>query len=252
MDSLRSQSRSTESPITRIFGGKFRSSLRSPHQRESVTIEDWRSLQLDIQPEDVKTLRDALQHISHPQSVQISIPTRPGAILDATQQVLIDALPPVLILHMKRFLYDTKVGDVVKVGKQVSFSQELDIPSGTSPSPQPSHPSTVDLQISQRSYRPQNGHHKVSSTNCSEVCLIHTYSYKIYRAHASSRSLIPPRPVSIGRALYSRRAAPEPRALRSSTGSLDPHRRRACLGFASRGRVWRAGAGGSSAVSVVL
>lgn len=135
MDSLRSQSRSTESPITRIFGGKFRSSLRSPHQRESVTIEDWRSLQLDIQPEDVKTLRDALQHISHPQSVQISIPTRPGAILDATQQVLIDALPPVLILHMKRFLYDTKVGDVVKVGKQVSFSQELDIPSGTSPSP---------------------------------------------------------------------------------------------------------------------
>ncbi|KAI0748393.1 hypothetical protein C8Q80DRAFT_1171656 [Daedaleopsis nitida] len=121
--------RSTDSPITRIFGGKFRSALRAPHQRESVTIEDWRSLQLDIQPENVKSLRDALQHISHPQPVQISIPTRPGQILDATQQVLIDALPPVLILHMKRFLYDTKVGDVVKVGKQVSFSAELDIPS---------------------------------------------------------------------------------------------------------------------------
>ncbi|KAI0723789.1 hypothetical protein C8T65DRAFT_627436 [Cerioporus squamosus] len=120
--------KSTDSPITRIFGGKFRSALRAPHQRESVTIEDWRSLQLDIQPEDVKTLRDALQHISHPQTVQVSIPTRPGVILDATQQVLIEALPPVLILHMKRFLYDIKVGDVVKVGKQVSFSPELDIP----------------------------------------------------------------------------------------------------------------------------
>ncbi|KAI8982818.1 hypothetical protein BD414DRAFT_491218 [Trametes punicea] len=120
--------KSTDSPITRIFGGKFRSTLRTPYQRESVTIEDWRSLQLDIQPENVKTLRDALQHISHPQQVQISIPTRPTAI-DATQQVLIEALPPVLILHMKRFLYDTKVGDVVKVGKQVSFSPELEIAS---------------------------------------------------------------------------------------------------------------------------
>ncbi|KAI0823573.1 hypothetical protein BC628DRAFT_1324887 [Trametes gibbosa] len=119
--------KSTESPITRIFGGKFRSTLRTPHQRDSVTIEDWRSLQLDIQPENVKSLRDALQHISHPQPVQISIPTRPGAILEATQQVLIEALPKVLILHMKRFLYDTKVGDVVKVGKQVSFSPELEI-----------------------------------------------------------------------------------------------------------------------------
>ncbi|OJT06111.1 hypothetical protein TRAPUB_3046 [Trametes pubescens] len=119
--------KSTDSPVTRIFGGKFRSTLRTPHQRDSITIEDWRSLQLDIQPENVKSLRDALQHISQPQPVQISIPTRPGAILDATQQVLIEALPPVLILHMKRFLYDTNVRDVVKLGKQVSFSPELEI-----------------------------------------------------------------------------------------------------------------------------
>ena len=62
--------------------------------------------------------------------MQISIPTRPGVVLDALQQVLIEALPSVLILHMKRFLYDTKVGDVVKVGKQVSFSSELDVPPG--------------------------------------------------------------------------------------------------------------------------
>ena len=107
------QAKSTDSPITRIFGGKFRSTLHTPHQRDSITIEDWRSLQLDIQPEDVTSLREAIRHISHPQPVQITIPTRPGALLDATQQVLIDELPRVLILHMKRFLYDTKVGDVV-------------------------------------------------------------------------------------------------------------------------------------------
>ncbi|KAF9063839.1 hypothetical protein BDP27DRAFT_1334505 [Rhodocollybia butyracea] len=77
--------KSTDSPITRIFGGKFRSSLRA-------IVEDWRSLQLDIQ---------------------------------GSQQVLLEALPPVLVLHMKRFEYDAAVGGVVKVGKQVTFGPEL-------------------------------------------------------------------------------------------------------------------------------
>ena len=49
IDLLTEQIKSTESPITRIFGGKFRSTLRAPHQRDSVMVEDWRSLQLDIQ-----------------------------------------------------------------------------------------------------------------------------------------------------------------------------------------------------------
>ena len=43
------QVRSAESPITRLFGGKFRSTLRAPQQKDSVVIEDWRALQLDIQ-----------------------------------------------------------------------------------------------------------------------------------------------------------------------------------------------------------
>lgn len=41
----------------------------------------------------------------------------------------IDALPPILILHLKRFLYDASAG-VAKVGKQVSFAPELDVPTG--------------------------------------------------------------------------------------------------------------------------
>lgn len=45
----RHQVKTAESPITRIFGGKFRSTLRVPHQKESVVFEDWRSLRLDIQ-----------------------------------------------------------------------------------------------------------------------------------------------------------------------------------------------------------
>lgn len=124
--------KSTESPITRIFGGKFRSTLRAPHQKDSVMVEDWRALQLDIQPEAVGTIKDAIAQLSQPQPVQITSPTRAGQTVDASQTVLIESLPPILVLHLKRFLYDTNVKDVVKIGKKVAFEPELEIPTSTS------------------------------------------------------------------------------------------------------------------------
>ncbi|KAL0946429.1 hypothetical protein HGRIS_012652 [Hohenbuehelia grisea] len=121
--------KTTESPITRIFGGKFRSTLKAPGQKDSVTVEDWRSLRLDIQREQIHTIQDALSHISHPQSVQMTHPSRSGVTVEASQQVLIDALPPILVLHLKRFCYDTGVGGVVKVGKHIAFGPELEVRS---------------------------------------------------------------------------------------------------------------------------
>ena len=44
--------------------------------------------------------------------------------------MLIEALPPILVLHIKRFHYDTTVGGVVKIAKHVRYSPELEIPSG--------------------------------------------------------------------------------------------------------------------------
>ncbi|KAE9402409.1 cysteine proteinase [Gymnopus androsaceus JB14] len=116
------QIKSTDSPIARIFGGKFRSSLRVPGQKESAIVEDWRSLRLDIQRDTIHTIQDALSAISHPQTVHLTDPPPPK---EGSQQVLIEALPPVLVLHMKRFEYDAKVGGVVKVGKLVTFGPEL-------------------------------------------------------------------------------------------------------------------------------
>ncbi|PCH37812.1 cysteine proteinase [Wolfiporia cocos MD-104 SS10] len=138
--------KSSESPITRIFGGKFRSTLRAPHQKDSVTIEDWRSLRLDIQREQVHSINDALPPISQPQPVQISQPTRPGVVVEANQQDLIEALPPILILHLKRFHYDTKVGDVVKIGKQIAYGPELEIgPDLMAPTKRTPYPAKYQL-----------------------------------------------------------------------------------------------------------
>ena len=65
--------------------------------------------------------------------MQVSSVTKGGTIVEASQQVLIESLPPVLVLHFKRFLYDTATNGVVKIGKQISFGPQLDIPQGMLP-----------------------------------------------------------------------------------------------------------------------
>ena len=42
------QIKSADSPITRIFGGKFRTTLKVGSQKSSATVEDWRAVRLDI------------------------------------------------------------------------------------------------------------------------------------------------------------------------------------------------------------
>jgi hypothetical protein len=50
---------------------------------------------------------------------------------NASQQVLIEALPPVLVLHLNRVRYDAAAGGITKIGKSIQFAPELEIPLGT-------------------------------------------------------------------------------------------------------------------------
>jgi ubiquitin carboxyl-terminal hydrolase 10 len=82
------------------------------------------------QRDGIHTITDALALISHPQTMQMSHPSCPGIVINTSQQILIDV--PILILHVKRFCYDTAVGGVVKVGKHITFGPELEVRNGTS------------------------------------------------------------------------------------------------------------------------
>jgi hypothetical protein len=42
-----------------------------------------------------------------------------------------EVLPQLLVLHLKRFWYDAVAGGVIKIGKSIRFSSELEIPIGT-------------------------------------------------------------------------------------------------------------------------
>jgi ubiquitin carboxyl-terminal hydrolase 10 len=51
----------------------------------------------------------------------------------AKKQVFIDTLPPVLILHLKRFQYENALGGTQKIWKKVGYPLELEIPKEVLP-----------------------------------------------------------------------------------------------------------------------
>lgn len=114
------------SPITRIFGGKLRSILRTPGSKDSVTLEPYQPLQLDIQPAHVTTVEEALENLTIPETITGVHSASTKGPVDATKQVFIETLPPVLILHMKRFVYDD-IGGVQKSSKVLAYGPTLEI-----------------------------------------------------------------------------------------------------------------------------
>lgn len=118
----------SESPITRIFGGKLRSVLKTPGAKDSVMLEPYQPLQLDIQPAHVQSIEDALLQLTEPDIIHdVWSPSR-SAFVDATKQFFIESLPPVLIIHLKRFIYD-EIGGVQKSQKPLSYGTTLEIAS---------------------------------------------------------------------------------------------------------------------------
>ncbi|KAG4302317.1 hypothetical protein PCANB_001425 [Pneumocystis canis] len=117
----------TESPLTPIFTGNFRSILRVAGMKPSITLEPYRSLQLDIEPLHIGSIEEALQNITQPEVLHGDWHSSLGEKLKATKQVFIETLPQVLILHLKRFVYDN-VGGTQKSYKNVHYPLQFEIP----------------------------------------------------------------------------------------------------------------------------
>lgn len=116
-----------ESPLTKIFGGKIRSEYKRPGEKPSVTLEPYQPLQLDIGSPNINNISDALKGLTHLETLDSSV--RGGR--PSTKQMFIETLPPVLILHLKRFHYD--VNGPQKIWKKIGYPLELDIPKEVFP-----------------------------------------------------------------------------------------------------------------------
>ncbi|KAI9894643.1 MAG: Ubiquitin carboxyl-terminal hydrolase 10 [Vezdaea aestivalis] len=123
----RSSGATAESPITKIFGGKLRSELRIPGLKTSVTLEPYQPLQLDIQSPQIHNITDALKGLTRSERLHWDFNSPKGKDVVATKQVFIETLPPVLILHLKRFQYNNS-GGTQKIWKKIGYPLELEIP----------------------------------------------------------------------------------------------------------------------------
>lgn len=117
----------TESPVTKIFGGNLRSEFKVSGNKDSVTLEPYQPLQLDIGAQHVNNIVDALRSLARSETMQGKFQSPQGPKDTATRQVYIETLPPVLILHLKRFQYDN-AGGTQKIWKKIGYPLELEIP----------------------------------------------------------------------------------------------------------------------------
>lgn len=111
-------------PVTRLFGGSFRSVV-SRGREQSITVDPFRVVLLDVLLETVGSVEDALEHMSEQE--HISFRGSDGD-LGARKQTVFDALPQILVLQLKRFSYHGDDPRVEKLTKDIAYSQTLEMP----------------------------------------------------------------------------------------------------------------------------
>merc|ERR1719397_738744 len=117
----------TATPIQALALGMCRSCVKSETGDNSATLQPFYTLQLHIQDEHVNTLTDALGQNFANEKLDGYICSKTKKEIEATRILSLEELPPVLILHLKRFVYDGKTGGVQKVMKQIDFGVDLEI-----------------------------------------------------------------------------------------------------------------------------
>ncbi|KAI8900329.1 hypothetical protein BC833DRAFT_582371 [Globomyces pollinis-pini] len=121
------------SQITRLFGGQLRSIVKSVGSKESITLEPFQSLQLDITDSHVQSIEDAIQNMTKSEVLD-DFATHNNST--TTKQSFFEAVPPILIISLKRFVYDINIGKTQKLHKHIHYPIELKFnPSIMTPSP---------------------------------------------------------------------------------------------------------------------
>ncbi|KAL3859381.1 hypothetical protein ACJMK2_009604 [Sinanodonta woodiana] len=135
-----------KSPIADIFGGLLRSVIFRTSSKETATLEPFLTLQLDIQSEKVATVKDALDGLVSLEVVHGYNCPKTKEEVEVVKKLSLEELPPVLILHLKCFLYN-KDG-CQKLMKKVDYSIELEITKDLL-----SSQAKGKLNLTQRSYK---------------------------------------------------------------------------------------------------
>lgn len=107
------------SPISFLFFGRYRSLLHRPRSKDSITTEPFHCISVDVPStgEEKTSLEDSLLRLVTTEQLD-------GGM---TKQISIESEPPVLIIQLKRFVYNPRTHRVEKIGKFVSYPETLSL-----------------------------------------------------------------------------------------------------------------------------
>ncbi|KAI8526133.1 hypothetical protein RHMOL_Rhmol13G0285100 [Rhododendron molle] len=113
------------SKLSVIFGGQLRSVVKARGSKASATVQPFLLLHLNICPEPVCTIEDALHLFSAPETLEGYRTSAPGKaeVVNASKSVKILELSEIMILHLMRFSYGSQGS--TKLHKPVRFPLEL-------------------------------------------------------------------------------------------------------------------------------
>eukprot|EP01132_Coremiostelium_polycephalum_P006089 gene6089-7587_t len=125
---INTQKEQPKSPITQIFSGILRSSVsvNKKGAKESVTNEPFYCLHLDIRPEEINTLEDAITFFMKDEDLEGYTCSTKKTEISASKAMSIEVLPKILIVHFKRFAYDN---EALKLDKMIKFPINLNLSS---------------------------------------------------------------------------------------------------------------------------
>jgi len=135
-------------PLAEIFQGQMRSCLQPLNGDPTATLQPFFSLQLDIQSEKVSNVTEAIVNNFATEIIDGYLCPKTKVAVEASKSMTLEELPPILVLHLKRFVYDGSGKGSQKLCKNIDFPVDLEIgPKILSPTTKSKH------STKQRSYK---------------------------------------------------------------------------------------------------
>lgn len=125
IDNTKKKVQFDHTPISDIFGGLLCSKIHKTGDESTKTIQPFLTLQLNI--EKAKTISEALEQLTVKNRVEGLISSKTKKTVEAWQQVMIEQLPVVLVLHLNFFNYQSRGCE--KIMKRIDFPVDLNIDS---------------------------------------------------------------------------------------------------------------------------